>query len=205
MASFRKYSAYVMQEDTLLGNLTPKELITYAALLRLPRAMPRKQKHARVEWTLKKLGLERCQKTRVGTPGEKRGISGGERRRVSIGLELITNPNILFLDEPTSGMSSSTYYSTTLAETMKITTKYKIGLDSTTAEQIVQILKDLASEGRTIVCTIHQPSSTTFQMFDDLFLLANGDLTYSGPISEVPKWFKKMVSMRVDEVFLYTL
>jgi len=105
MASFKKYSAYVMQEDTLLGNLTPKELITYAALLRLPRSMPRKQKLARVEWVLKKLGLERCQKTRVGTPGEKRGISGGERRRVSIGLELITNPNILFLDEPTSGMS----------------------------------------------------------------------------------------------------
>jgi len=94
-----------MQEDTLLGNLTPKELITYAAQLRLPRSMSRKQKKQRVEAVLSTLGLERCQNTRVGTPGQKRGISGGERRRVSIGLELITNPNILFLDEPTSGNS----------------------------------------------------------------------------------------------------
>ena len=70
-------------------------------------------------------------------------------------------------------------------------------MDSTTAEHIVQILRDLAQEGRTIVCTIHQPSSTIFSMFDDLFLLANGDLTYSGPVSEVPKWFKTMVSTLV--------
>ena len=66
-------------------------------------------------------------------------------------------------------------------------------MDSTTAEAVVEILKDLAAEGRTIVCTIHQPSSEIFQKFDDLFLLANGSLTYSGPVAELPKFFKKQV------------
>eukprot|EP01087_Luapelamoeba_hula_P017490 TRINITY_DN551_c0_g1_i1.p1 TRINITY_DN551_c0_g1~~TRINITY_DN551_c0_g1_i1.p1 ORF type:complete len:671 (+),score=117.28 TRINITY_DN551_c0_g1_i1:236-2248(+) len=162
---FKKYSAYVMQEDTLLGNLTPKELLYYAARLRLPRSMSRKEKDQRVDEIIKKLGLSRCQNTRVGIPGVSRGISGGERRRVSMGLELITNPTLLFLDEPTSG------------------------LDSATSENVVQILKNLAREGRTIICTIHQPSSEIFAAFDDLFLLADGNLAYSGPISEVTDYF----------------
>jgi len=147
--------------------LTAKELLTYAAHLRLPRTMSRKAKKERVEWIIQRLGLTRCQNTRVGVPGVTRGVSGGERRRVSIGLELLTNPTILFLDEPTSG------------------------LDSTTAETVVDILKDLAAEGRTIICTIHQPSSEIFQRFDDLFLLANGSLTYSGPVDKLPKFFKR--------------
>lgn len=65
--------------------------------------MPSEQKKERVAWVIDRLGLTACQNTRVGTPGAERGISGGERRRVSVGLELVTNPAILFLDEPTSG------------------------------------------------------------------------------------------------------
>jgi len=163
----KRMSAYVMQEDTLLGNLTPRELITYSAMLRLPRTMPKSEKLDRVEKVIHQLNLGRCADTRVGTPGVKRGISGGERRRVSIGLDLIVNPRLLFLDEPTSG------------------------LDSTMAEQVVTILKDLAQQGRTIICTIHQPSSEIFNLFDDVFFLANGSLVYAGPVTSVTKYFKE--------------
>jgi ABC-type multidrug transport system ATPase subunit len=118
---------------------------------------------------MRQLNLIKCGDTRVGTPGVTRGISGGERRRVSIGLELLVNPRLLFLDEPTSG------------------------LDSTMAEQVVTILRDLARQGRTIVCTIHQPSSEIFNLFDDVFLLANGSLVYSGPVKQLPTYFGQQV------------
>lgn len=139
----KRISAYVMQEDTLLGNLTPRELLTYSALLRLPRSVPKREKLERVEKVLAQLNLVRCADTRVGVTGVKRGISGGERRRVSIGLDLIVNPRLLFLDEPTSG------------------------LDSTMAEQVVTILKNLARQGRTVRLAhvfVSSPSSSSFAL-----------------------------------------
>ena len=103
-----------------------RELLRYSALLRLPRTMTKEAKLARVEKVMRQLNLIKCGDTRVGVPGVTRGISGGERRRVSIGLELLVNPRLLFLDEPTSG------------------------LDSTMAEQVVTILRNLARQGRTV-------------------------------------------------------
>ncbi|KAL6044325.1 putative ATP-dependent permease ADP1 [Balamuthia mandrillaris] len=167
-SDFKYLSAYVMQDDTLLPNLTPRELLRYAARLRLPASMSNKEKDQRVETVIEELGLQKCANTQVGQVGIKRGISGGERRRVSIGLELLTNPQLLFLDEPTSG------------------------LDSATAESVIIMLKRLARQGRTIICTIHQPSSEIFQAFDDLFLVVNGHLAYAGPVEESKNYFNDL-------------
>ncbi|TYI44441.1 hypothetical protein ES332_A01G236200v1 [Gossypium tomentosum] len=132
----------------------------YAARLRLPKVLTRQQKEKRAVDVIYELGLERCQDTMIGG-SFVRGVSGGERKRVCIGNEIIINPSLLFLDEPTSG------------------------LDSTTALRTIQTLQDIAEVGKTVITTIHQPSSRLFHKFDKLILLgkeflldlANGNLT----------------------------
>nr|GMD91111.1 ABC transporter G family member 22-like isoform X1 [Ipomoea batatas] len=113
------------------------------------------------------LGLERCQNTIIGG-ALIRGISGGERKRVCIGNEILLNPSLLFLDEPTSG------------------------LDSTTALRIVQMLHNIAKAGKTVVTTIHQPSSRLFITFDKLILLGKGCSLYSGKASEAMVYFSSI-------------
>ena len=95
--------AYVTQEDTLLGTLTVRETIYYSAHLRLPDKMPKREKNTIVESTILEMGLQDCADTPVGN-WHVRGLSGGEKRRVSIALEILTRPRLLFLDEPTSGL-----------------------------------------------------------------------------------------------------
>jgi len=114
---------------------------------------------------LEVLGLKHVATTYIGD-NMIRGISGGERKRTSIGVELITNPSMVFLDEPTTG------------------------LDSKTSENVVSLLHDLANKGgRTIVCTIHQPSSQIFTQFDDLLLLVRGNIIYQGPTASAIDYF----------------
>mgnify|MGYP001109777183 FL=1 len=91
-----------MQEDILFNNLTVRETLTFAALMRLQREMPKAEKLAMVDKVIELLDLHICQNTRIGSQFE-RGVSGGERKRVSIGVELLGNPSIIFMDEPTSG------------------------------------------------------------------------------------------------------
>lgn len=136
--NFKKYAAYIMQEDILMETLTPREILKFSATLRLPKSMSAQEKDACVERVLEDLRLTNCSDTRVGGVFI-RGVSGGERKRVSIGMELITDPAVLFVDEPTSG------------------------LDSFTAEKVVLLLRDLAAQGRTVITTIHQPSSDIFK------------------------------------------
>lgn len=145
--SFRRMSAYVLQEDCMFAELTVKETITLSALLRLPRSMPRAEKLRRVADIIAELGLAKCQDTLIGSE-LIRGVSGGEKKRVNIGTELVTDPSLVFLDEPTSG------------------------LDSFNAQSVMSTLLKLARTGRTIVATIHQPRSSIFQMFDNLLLLS---------------------------------
>lgn len=102
---------------------------------------------------LSDLGLQECSNTIVGN-SLIRGISGGERKRTSIGVELLTNPSLIFMDEPTTGLDSATSYN------------------------VLQIMKSLAKNGRTVISTIHQPSSEIFEMFDKLLLLVQGELIY---------------------------
>ncbi|XP_068650319.1 ABC transporter G family member 22-like [Aristolochia californica] len=158
---------FVTQDDVLFPHLTVKETLTYAALLRLPKTLPKQQKQERAMDVICELGLERCQDTKIGG-SFVRGVSGGERKRVCIGAEIIMNPSLLFLDEPTSG------------------------LDSTTALRTVQMLQDIAEAGKTVVTTIHQPSSRLFHKFDKLLLLGKGSLLYYGKASEAMVYFSSV-------------
>jgi ABC-type multidrug transport system ATPase subunit len=149
--------AYVMQEDSLTATATPREAFDFSARLRLPPTVTAEERKTMVDEMIRILHLERCADTMIGNELIK-GISGGEKKRVSIGVELITQPSILFLDEPTSG------------------------LDSYAAYNIINILKDLARLGCTVISTIHQPSSEVFHLFDRVLLLTSGRLLYDGPV-----------------------
>jgi len=169
-SKFRRVAAFVQQDDILMGNLTVKETLNYAAQLRLPTSMSRKEKNAIVNSVIAELGLDHAVNTRIGVPGISKGLSGGEKKRCSIAVELLVNPSIIFLDEPTSG------------------------LDARTAMNIVETIVALARRGRTIVLTIHQPRSNIFHMFDKLLLLARGKVAYFGKANEAVTYFKQIES-----------
>ena len=115
------------------------------------------------------MNLKKCENTLIGFPERAvKGISGGERRRLAFACELITDPNLFFFDEPTSG------------------------LDSFMAGIMVDCMRRLATKGKTIVCTIHQPSSEIFEKFDKLCLLAEGRLAYLGELSEAQMFFSSV-------------
>ncbi|XP_042439406.1 ABC transporter G family member 22-like [Zingiber officinale] len=158
---------FVLQDDVVFTSLTVRETLTYAALLRLPKTLTKQQKEERVMNVIFDLGLERCQDMIVGG-ASARGISGGERKRVCIGSEILLDPSLLFLDEPTSG------------------------LDSTTAIRIIQMLLNIAHAGKSVVITIHQPSSKIFNMFDKLILLGKGSSLYFGKASEAMIYFSSI-------------
>ncbi|GMH16097.1 hypothetical protein Nepgr_017938 [Nepenthes gracilis] len=157
-------AAYVTQDDNLIGTLTVRETISYSARLRLPDKMPWSEKRALVESTIIEMGLQDCANTVIGN-WHLRGISGGEKRRVSIALEILMRPRLLFLDEPTSG------------------------LDSASAFFVTQTLRGLSRGGRTVIASIHQPSSEVFELFDRLYLLSAGKTVYFGQASEAYEFF----------------
>ena len=159
-----KLIAYVEQEDCLFATETPRECMQFSSHLRLPKSTTVEKKIEIVDDIIRRLGLSSCEDTMVGG-GRMRGVSGGERKRTSIGVELVTNPTILFLDEPTSG------------------------LDSYAALETVKLLKELANEGCTVLCTIHQPSSEIFNVFDKCLLLSKGRMIYGGARAEIVDYF----------------
>ncbi|XVF64382.1 hypothetical protein PTKIN_Ptkin09bG0164900 [Pterospermum kingtungense] len=165
--SLKRRIGFVPQDDVAFPHLTVKETLTYAALLRLPSDLPMLKKKDRAMSVISELGLERCQNTVIGGKF-LRGISGGERKRVCIANEILLNPSLLFIDEPTSG------------------------LDSTTALRIVQLLHNIAQSGKTVVTTIHQPSSRLFSKFDKLILLSRGSSLYFGKASDAMIYFSSM-------------
>ncbi|RXW15568.1 hypothetical protein EST38_g10280 [Candolleomyces aberdarensis] len=153
---------FVPQQDILPATLTVFETLLFAARLRLPENVPDTEKHQRVLDLLQKLGIDHIKDTRIGdvTGGKARGISGGEMRRVTIGLELISEPDVLLLDEPTSG------------------------LDSVSAARIANVLHAIAHDPVNpvpVIASIHQPSSLLYQKFDLILLLSHGRALYSGP------------------------
>ena len=152
MKNFSALSAYVQQDDILFQTMSVRECLTFAARLKLTGTED--EKITRVDELIVTLKLKKCENTRIGGPLVK-GVSGGERKRTSIGVELITDPSLVFLDEPTTG------------------------LDSFTATSVMETLGDLARYGnRTVVSTIHQPNSDIFEMFDRLLLLARGKIIF---------------------------
>ncbi|KAF3957754.1 hypothetical protein CMV_017262 [Castanea mollissima] len=156
--------AYVTQEDVLLGTITVRETITYSAHLRLPTKMTKEELNDIVEGTIIEMGLQDCADRLIGN-WHLRGLSGGEKKRLSIALEILTRPSLLCLDEPTSG------------------------LDSASAFFVVQTLRNIARDGRTIISSIHQPSSEVFALFDDLFLLSSGETVYFGEAKMAIEFF----------------
>ncbi|XP_037686158.1 broad substrate specificity ATP-binding cassette transporter ABCG2 [Choloepus didactylus] len=163
-ANFKCNSGYVVQDDIVMGTLTVRENLQFSAALRLPTTMTNHEKNERINKVIQELGLDKVADSKVGTQFI-RGVSGGERKRTSIGMELITDPSILFLDEPTTG------------------------LDSSTADTVLLLLKRMSKQGRTIIFSIHQPRYSIFKLFDSLTLLASGRLMFHGPASEALGYF----------------
>ncbi|KAK1293659.1 ABC transporter G family member 11 [Acorus calamus] len=152
-------SAYVTQDDILMTTLTVREAVYYSAHLQLPDTMTSAEKRFRAETTIKEMGLQDALNTRIGGWAVK-GLSGGQKRRVSICMEILTRPKLLFLDEPTSGLDSAASYHV--------------------MSRIVGLAKH---DGRTVVASIHQPSSEVFELFHNLCLLSYGKTVYFGPRS----------------------
>jgi ABC-type multidrug transport system ATPase subunit len=165
--AMRRRTGFVAQDDVLYPHLTVIETLHYTALLRLPSTLSAAEKAAHAEAIMVELGLARVAHSVIGGVRGVRGVSGGERKRVSVGLEMLVNPSLLLLDEPSSG------------------------LDSTTASKIIGTLKRMSVQGRrTVVVTIHQPSSRLYHMFDKVLLLsADGSPIYYGRASDALSYF----------------
>lgn len=165
-ARLRRKIAYVVQQDLITPTSTAREAITFSAALRLPASVSSAERTERVNKMIADLGLEKCADTLVGDE-RIRGLSGGEKKRTAVAVELIMSPSVVFLDEPTSG------------------------LDSYAAENVVLNLHNLASKGTKILCTIHQPSSQVFHLFDKVLMLRTGSKFYEGPISTLAQTLAK--------------
>lgn len=160
-------SGYVRQDDRLIAFLTVRETLMFVAQLKLPRSFTRTMIEDRVDLVIAELGLTHVACTKVGND-TIRGLSGGERRRVSIGIQLLILPSILFLDEPTSG------------------------LDSFTANSIVKTLSRLASKQRTIIMSIHQPRFDIFNTVNSIMVLSKGSVVYNGPAPKMVTYFTNL-------------
>ncbi|EGC33020.1 hypothetical protein DICPUDRAFT_154969 [Dictyostelium purpureum] len=168
--AYKKFCSYVTQEDVLLQTATVFETIKFYADLKLPE-MAEEEKIKRVEQVIEDVGLTKRRDSKVGgiLPGGiiMKGLSGGEKRRVSIGCGLVTNPSLIFLDEPTSG------------------------LDSVTALSIMKTLLDLTkTKGCTIIASIHQPRGEIFELFNKVMVVIKGKMIYSG--NNILQYFEQL-------------
>ncbi|CCI49083.1 unnamed protein product [Albugo candida] len=153
--SYRIVTSYVSPNMSFYGSFTVLETLRIAAALSLPTHIPKLAREIRVQEVIDSMGLRNCSGTQVGDLFHK-GISNGQRKRLSIAVELLSNPSILLLDEPTSG------------------------LDSSSAFNVVQHLSNLCKDGKTVVVTIHQPSSSIYEFLTNLMILSSGEMVYFG-------------------------
>merc|ERR1712038_787345 len=153
-------AAYIEQESNFFPHLTVKETLDFRVELKLGDKLGKAARDDIVKDLIELLGLTKSANTIVGD-AKVRGLSGGERKRLSIACELILSPPVIILDEPTTG------------------------LDSYQAAQVTEFLRKLADSGKTIIAVIHQPSQSVFSMFDDLLLISEGHLMYYGELKQV--------------------
>ncbi|CAF3327263.1 unnamed protein product [Rotaria socialis] len=163
-SSVKYMVGYVVQDDIISGTLTVRENLIFSANVRLPTSVSQEERQDRVNRIITQLGLEACADTRIGTEF-LRGVSGGERKRACIGMELVLSPKILFLDEPTTG------------------------LDASTASNVMNCLHRLSRQGCTIIFSIHQPRFSIFNLFDTTVLLCKGKCIYQGSPNQLVKYF----------------
>ncbi|ORC88154.1 ABC transporter [Trypanosoma theileri] len=164
---YKRLVSYVSQDDIVMGKETPREAIRFACRVRL--GMGAKESEELVNEVIKRLHLTKCQDTILGIPGILKGVSGGERKRANVATELVTNPYVMLLDEPTTG------------------------LDSVNALRVGQMLQELArNDMRTVIATVHSPSSELMDVFDDLLLLAKGHVIYHGPTQDSVAYFASL-------------
>ena len=162
---FRSAIGYVPQEDVMHRTLTVEEVLYYQAKLNFPAEVPDDEIRDRITTVLRQLDLEGVRESLVGDE-VRRGLSGGQRKRLNVAMELLSEPSVLLLDEPTSG------------------------LDARSAMQLIRQCRGLASAGRTVIMTIHQPRREAFDLFDKLLLLTKGGkLAFFGPAREAKRFF----------------
>ncbi|XP_055625717.1 protein white isoform X2 [Toxorhynchites rutilus septentrionalis] len=164
----RAHCAYVQQDDLFIAALTTREHLIFQAMLRMGRDVPKSVKMSRVADVLQELSLNKCADTIIGAPGRMKGLSGGERKRLAFASETLTDPHLLLCDEPTSG------------------------LDSFMAHSVLQVLKRMAMKGKTIVLTIHQPSSELYCLFDKILLMAEGRVAFLGSPYQASEFFSQL-------------
>ena len=168
LKKYERITGFVPQDDIMLKEMTVKEILEFYAQLRLPTSWSWEKKHLLVLDVIRILGLEEIRHSRIGDE-KTRGISGGQRKRVNVGMELVGDPTLLFLDEPTSG------------------------LDSTTSFELLSALQGVARRGVTVVTVLHQPSWQIYSMFDDVLLLGTGGHTvYLGPADGAAGYFESL-------------
>ncbi|XP_060084867.1 uncharacterized protein LOC132564208, partial [Ylistrum balloti] len=171
----RRRLGYVLQDEVFLSNLTLWETLYFTAILSMPETTSQEQKLQQIDSIVKSLGLEKCLHTVVGDIFNS-GLSGGERKRTSIACELLRDPDLLLIDEPTSG------------------------LDSSIAHDLMVQLRDYATNyNKTLVTTIHQPSSQAFHMFSNLLLLLEGQVVYFGPADSALNYLTSLGISFLDE------
>ncbi|KAJ8955186.1 hypothetical protein NQ318_009082 [Aromia moschata] len=190
IGSYMKYlSGYMHQEDLFVPSLTVMEhmnimvgnefipvgtftqffiSIQYAANLKLDRRVAAHEKRGKICKLLTELGLIKCVDTRIGGAGHSKALSGGEKKRLAFATESLTDPPVLFCDEPTTG------------------------LDSYSAQKLVMMMNRMATNGKTILCTIHQPSSEIFAMFSQMILVAEGRIAYMGATARAIDFFEEL-------------
>lgn len=161
-----RLSGFVYQDDIFYGALTVMEHLTCMAHLKLDRRISAYEVESIIRDVVERTGLMKCLKTKIGEEGEGKMLSGGEKKRLAFATELLTQPAILFCDEPTTG------------------------LDAYNAQKIVETLQELASKRNTaILCTIHQPSSALFAMFDQVLFISEGRVAFFGEPDDAVEFF----------------
>ncbi|KAL7305558.1 hypothetical protein TKK_0002292 [Trichogramma kaykai] len=162
LKDFRRTSCYIMQEDLVQPKLTVREAMYFAADLKLGSKVSKSDRKAVVDDILVTLRLHAARNTVTER------LSGGERKRLSIALELVNNPPVIFLDEPTTG------------------------LDELSSVQCIDLLQRVALSGRTVICSIHTPSANILAKFHHVYCVAAGQCSYRGPVSDIVPFMSRI-------------